>query len=124
MENRITDLSEQIDKYLSELQDKYDDIMEQARRATTFLAQQIDKLEAFIADYSFEDEAKEIHFFKQTNPGFYSKYIYYHHITHLEGIRRPGGSPSLQEKLLQEELDRIDRFFRQHFSFITYYNNK
>lgn len=123
MENLITSLSVQIDKHISELQDKYEDMMEMSRIATAFLAQQIETLQAFVSGHAFGNEEEEIAFFKDINPRFYSKYIYYQHICHIEGCRRPGGSPDLQQKLLAEQLHGIDRFFREQFPFITYYNN-
>ena len=123
MEKRIRDLSEQIDKHLSGLQDKYDDMMEMARNATPFLAKQIEILQAFISGYTFRDEMEEVDFFRNINPGFYSRYIYYQHICSIEGSRHAGGSLSLQQKMLTEELNRIDLFFRRHLDFITYYNN-
>lgn len=123
MKKRIVELSEKIEKYLSELQNEYDDRMEVARKATTFLAEQIEALQGFISGYAFPDEAEEIEFFRHINPEFYSKYIYYQHICHIEGSRRPGVSPGFQQGFLTEEVNRIDRFFRQHLAFITYYNN-
>ena len=123
MKKRITDLSEKIEAYLSELQNEYDNMVELAKSATTFLSQQIEALHNLISGYTFQDEAEEIEFFKQTNPGFYSKYIFYQHICHIEGSLCRGTSPGLQEKLIHEELNRIDRFFRQHLTFITYYNS-
>ena len=123
MKKRIIELSEKIEKYLSELQNEYDDRMELSRKATTFLAEQIEALQGFISGYAFADEAEEIEFFRHINPAFYSKYIYYQHICHIEGSRRPGVSPGFQQEFLTEEVNRIDRFFRQHLAFITYYNN-
>lgn len=123
MKKQFIDLSEKIENYLSELQDEHDDRMELARKATTYLARQIQELHNFISAYSFPDESEEIDFFKHINPGFYSRYIYYQHICHIEGVLRPGVSLGLKEKLIREEFNRIDRFFRQHLAFITYYNN-
>lgn len=121
MEKRITSLSEQIDKHLSELQDKYNDMMELARIATAFLAQQIEVLQAFVSGHVFENETEEIAFFKDINPCFYSKYIYYQHISHIESSRRPGGSPDLQQSMLVRQLRYIDRFFKEQLSFIIYH---
>lgn len=123
MEKRITDLSEQTDKRLSELQDGYDDIIEQAKKATTFLAQQIETLQGFISGYSFESESEEIQFFKHVNPDYYSKYIYYHHIWHIEGIRRHGIGISIQQRLLKDELLQMERFFKQNLDLVDYYYN-
>lgn len=123
MEKQIIRLSEATDRHLRDLEERYDKIGDLARNATIFLSEVIETFQGFISSHAFENETEEIEFFKHINTTFYSKYIYYHHICQIEGIKHPNIGSSIRQQLLKEQLLEIERFFKQNLDFINYYYN-
>lgn len=78
------------------------------------------QLKVFAAQYTFSDEAEEIHFFKEMKPELFSKLIYYVKILNIES-RRPTGSHEIQEVYLRRELKKLTFFFNNHLEFYQYY---
>lgn len=67
MEKRITRLSEEMDKHLGDLEEKYDDMGALARNATILLSEAIETLQEFISGHAFDDQTEEIAFFKNVH---------------------------------------------------------
>lgn len=77
-------------------------------------------VKAFIAKYKFKSEAEEIHFFKEIKPLFCSKLFYHISIYNIE-TRKPSGGYKVIRKYLQNELDKLKRYFDSNLDFYKYY---
>ena len=81
-----------------------------------------DRLKAFVSEYTFENEADEIHFFKEIKPQLFCKLIYYRKIYNIESIR-PNGSDHAQINYIERELDSLKIFFDRNIDFYKYYRS-
>ena len=70
----------------------------------------------------FENEEKEIYFFKQVKPSFYAKWIYAFEI-HLLQMNQPKGTPEMLKNYLEDELQLIHRYFKQNAYFYHYFKS-
>jgi len=77
-------------------------------------------LKAFIVKYKFRSIAEEIKFFKELKPAFHSKLIYQLLVYNIE-TKRPSGGYKVIKKYLQNELDKLKRYFDIHLEFYKYY---
>ena len=57
-----------------------------------------------------KDSKEEIEFFKEMKPKFYSQFIYYVKVFHIE-INRPAASDKVQIAYLESHLNRSKHFF-------------
>ncbi|MDP4270454.1 MAG: RteC domain-containing protein, partial [Bacteroidota bacterium] len=78
-------------------------------------------LKAFIREYSFKDEAEEIHFFKKIKPEIVSKLIYHMKLFEIESRRPVMGSYEMQKDYLRGHLEKLTFFFKNHWEFYQYY---
>lgn len=69
-----------------------------------------------------KDQREEIEFFKEVKPKFYSQFIYYVKIFHIE-INRPTASDKVQVQYLESHLMRIKHFFDNNLDFYQYYRS-
>ncbi|WP_316834993.1 RteC domain-containing protein [Pedobacter nutrimenti] len=76
-------------------------------------------LKLFLQDYSFKDEAEEIHFFKEIKPAFMEDLIYHLKVFYLE-CQKPTGSDAIIESYLTNALNGIGSYFDRNQSFYTY----
>ncbi|NLA48274.1 MAG: hypothetical protein GX876_02295, partial [Bacteroidales bacterium] len=81
-----------------------------------------DRLKAFVSEYTFGNEADEIHFFKEIKPQLFCKLIYYRKIYNIESIR-PNGSDHAQINYIERELDSLKIFFDRNIDFYKYYRS-
>lgn len=77
-------------------------------------------LKAFIVRYKFKSTAEEIKFFKEHKPAFHSKLIYHLLVYNIE-TKRPSGGQKVIKRYLQNELDKLKRYFDSNLEFYTYY---
>ena len=69
-----------------------------------------------------KDSKEEIEFFKEMKPKFYSQFIYYVKVFHIE-INRPAASDKVQIAYLESHLNRIKHFFDNNLDFYQYYRS-
>jgi len=80
----------------------------------------LNTLKSFIVKYKFKSVAEEIHFFKEVKPVFHSKLIYHLLVYNIE-TRQPNGGYKIIKKYLQNEQDKLKRYFDSNFEFYKYY---
>lgn len=80
----------------------------------------IAKLKKFTLRYKFKNEADEIYFFKHSKPEFISKLIYHNRILNIE-TKKPYGGEKVIRKYLNNELDKLKRFFDNNLEFYKYH---
>lgn len=80
----------------------------------------IEKLKKFTTKYKFKNDAEEIYFFKILKPQFLSKLIYYNRILNIES-KKPYGGEKVLRKYLNNELDKLKRFFDNNLEFYKYH---
>lgn len=77
-------------------------------------------LKNYIVKYKFKSTAEEIKFFKEIKPLFHSKHIYHLQVYNIE-TRQPNGGNKVIKKYLQNEQDKLKRYFDANFEFYKYY---
>jgi len=120
MNHFILKLNKDLDKQLQIIDIEETNIITKAQKSIKSLKSTFTELKSFVLNYSFVDEAEEIHFFKKIKPELFSKLIYFTKVYNIES-RRPSGSLELQEKYLRHELEKINTFFNNHLQFYQYY---
>jgi len=78
------------------------------------------ELKEHISGYTFNNEADEIHFFKETKPQISSKLLYYNCIRNFE-TSRPIGSDIVQKAFTLQQLDLLKGSFDNNIDFYRYY---
>lgn len=78
------------------------------------------ELKEHISEYTFNNEAEEIQFFKETKPQISSKLLYYNCIRNFE-TSRPIGSDIVQKTFTLQQLDLLKGSFDNNIDFYRYY---
>ncbi|MGE0567006.1 MAG: RteC domain-containing protein [Bacteroidia bacterium] len=78
------------------------------------------KLKSFIIKYKFRSQGEEIKFFKDIKPLFCSKLFYHISVYNIE-THKPNGGHKVTKKYLQNELDKLKRYFDTNLEFYKYY---
>ncbi len=80
----------------------------------------IQELNAFIVNYPFKDIEEEVTFFKYSKPKFLKEQHYFYHRAHL--IQECSNlSKVARDQIINNKLDRIDKFFATNKAFCNYY---
>ncbi len=80
------------------------------------------ELKRLIEKNPLKDLEEEVEFFKETKPKFYSQFIYFVKVFHIE-INRPTASDKAQISYLESHLMRIKHFFDNNLDFYQYYRS-
>ena len=123
MDKTILDIQEKIITELNQIDFQYSDSLKKSECSIEVLKKFLNELKNFVVTYLFDNQADEIHFFKEIKPSIYSKLIYFVEIFNLQS-RRPTGSISVQKKYFQKELKKMESFFFENLEFYQYYRNK
>ena len=86
-------LEEEAEKKVEKIEAGDLNMIKKSFEASLVLADAFLQLKAFIADYTFRDEAEEIEFFKTVKPRICHRLIYYRKIYNIE-MNRPVGNES------------------------------
>lgn len=97
-------------------------ILRLAKRSTEILESAIEALKYFIKGYQFENEEKEILFFKEIKPVLFSQLIYFQEIYRIE-LDRPTGGEVIQTAYFERELEHIRYYFSKNKEFYHYYRD-
>jgi len=116
----VSKLNKNLNSQLQIIDLEESDLIKKAQKSTLRIKNALTQLKAFCVQYTFADEAEEIHFFKKSKPELFSKLIYYVKIFNIES-RRPTGSQEIQEDYLKHELEKLTSFFSNHLEFYQYY---
>ncbi|MBP1638879.1 MAG: RteC protein [Bacteroidetes bacterium] len=120
MKQFISKLNKDLHIQLQAIDLEESDNIRKAQKSVTYIKNALTQLKAFCVQYTFTDEAEEIHFFKKSKPELFSKLIYYVKIFNIES-RRPTGSQEIQEDYLKHELEKLTFFFSNHLEFYQYH---
>jgi hypothetical protein len=82
----------------------------------------IEKLKTHFNNYTFENKAEEIEFFKITKPNIAAKLIYYNEIYNME-LAKPNGSKKGIKKHYVSYYQKFKMFHKENAEFIKYYRS-
>ena len=120
MKEFIQTLQAELDSQLQFIRLETEDPIKSAELSIKILLSVIDKLKKFTLRYKFKSDAEEIHFFKHSKPQFISKLIYHNRILNIE-TKKPYGGEKVTRKYLNNELDKLKRFFDNNLEFYKYH---
>ena len=114
--NLLTDLNEQLNFTDLEI----DDPIVRSESAINMIIISIQKLKLIFEKKKIKSIEEEIYFFKCLKPKFTSKLIYYNAIFKIE-TKKPHGGERILKKYLNNELDKLKRYFDSNLDFYRYY---
>ena len=117
-----TEIYNHLETQLNEIELEAANVLDEARQSYHAVEAALKKIREFIADYTFENPAEEIRFFKEIKPKFYSKLIYYVRLFETE-TNRPQGSVKSQKKYFLKRLATIKRYSEDNQTFYKYYRS-
>lgn len=112
----LSDLNEQLNFINLEI----DDNLVKCEKAIEVILKSVQKLKIIFLKENIKSEEKEIDFFKNVKPKFTSKLIYYNIIYKMEA-QMPYGGERILKKYLNNELDKIRRYFYNNHDFNKYH---
>ncbi|MBN8876807.1 MAG: RteC domain-containing protein [Sphingobacteriales bacterium] len=115
-------LYEKLETQLKKIISEEYHLLKQTSQCINVCQEILKELRRYIEKNPFKDNVEEIEFFKEIKPRFYSQFIYYVKIFHIE-INRPTGSDTVQRKYLKTHLHRITHFFENNLDFYQYYRS-
>ncbi|WP_448669802.1 RteC domain-containing protein [Chryseobacterium koreense] len=105
---------------INELEIEADDCsIERIEAIIQLIIQTLSDLKQFVLKRGFKNTDEEIHFFKHQKPVIVAKLIYYNSIYKIE-TKKPNGAKPIR-KYLNEELNKLKRFFDNNLEFYKYY---
>ena len=120
MKTFCTSLQSELDSQLQFIRLETEEPIKAAELSIKVLLSVIDKLKKFTIKYKFKNETEEINFFKHFKPLFISKLIYHNRILNIE-TKKPYGGEKVTRKYLNNELDKLKRFFDNNLEFYKYH---
>lgn len=120
MKSFAQNLRTELDSQLQFISLETEDNIKAAELSVKVLLSVIDKLKKFILRYKFINEEEEIHFFKYIKPQFISRLIYHNRVLNIE-TKKPYCGEKVLRKYLNNELDKLKRFFDNNLEFYKYY---
>jgi len=114
--NLLTSLNEQLNFTNLEI----DDPIERSENAIDMIVNSIEKLKIVFEKEKNKSQELEIEFFKNIKPKFTSKLIYYNAIYKIE-TKKPHGGERIIKKYLNNELEKLKRYFDSNLDFYRYY---
>ncbi|PVD53602.1 tetracycline regulation of excision, RteC [Terrimonas sp.] len=120
MKNTTANLLNDLNSQLQFIRLETEDAIKAAELSLKVLLSVIDKLKRFTIKYKFKNEAEEIYFFKYQKPLFISKLIYHNRVLNIE-TKKPYGGEKVTRKYLNNELDKLKRFFDNNLEFYKYH---
>ena len=112
----LTDLNEQLNFTDLEI----DDPIKRCESAIDIILKSLQKLKVLFEKEKNKSSQQEIEFFKNVKPKFTSKLIYYNVIFKIE-TKKPHGGERIIKKYLNNELDKLKRYFDGNLDFYRYY---
>lgn len=120
MKTFCTSLQTELDSQLQFIRLETEEPIKAAELSIKVLLSVINKLKKFTIKYKFRNDTEEILFFKTIKPTFISKLIYHNRILNIE-TKKPYGGEKVTRKYLNNELDKLKRFFDNNLEFYKYY---
>lgn len=120
MKSFSQELQFELEAQLQSIRLESEDPIKTAELSIKILLTAIGKLKKFAVRYSFKDEAEEIEFFKYVKPQFVSKLIFHNRVFNIE-TKKPHGGEKVVKKYLNNELDKLRRYFDDNLEFYKYF---
>lgn len=112
----LTKLNEQLNFTDIEI----DDPIQRSENAVNIIINAVEKLKIIFEKEKTKSQEQEIDFFKNIKPKFTSKLIYYNAIYKIES-KKPHGGERVLKKYLNNELEKLKRYFDSNLDFYRYY---
>ena len=120
MNLKINTLLSDLNEQLNFIDIEFDDTINRCEKAIEIIIVSIQKLKILFLKEKFKNQEQEIDFFKNIKPKFTSKLIYYNVIFKIE-TKKPHGGERILKKYLNNELDKLKRYFDNNLDFYRYY---
>ncbi|WP_026713536.1 RteC domain-containing protein [Flavobacterium daejeonense] len=120
MNNKATQLLSKLNEQLNFTDLEIDDPILRSENAINIIITSIEKLKAIFEKEKVRSQEQEIDFFKNIKPKFTSKLIYYNAIYKIE-TKKPHGGERIIKKYLNNELEKLKRYFDNNLDFYKYY---
>ena len=112
----LTKLNEQLNFTDIEI----DDPIQRSENAVNIIINAVEKLKIIFEKEKTKSQEQEIDFFKNIKPKFTSKLIYYNAIYKIE-TKKPHGGERIVKKYINNELEKLKRYFDSNLDFYRYY---
>jgi hypothetical protein len=120
LEQQSTELLSKLNEQLNFTDLEIDDPIIRSESAINIIVNSIEKLKLIFVKEKHKSQEIEIDFFKNTKPKFTSKLIYYNAIYKIE-TKKPHGGERIIKKYLNNELEKLKRYFDNNLDFYKYY---
>lgn len=120
MSPKIFHLLSNLNEQLNFTDLEIDDPIQRSESALNIIVNSIEKLKDNFEKEKVKSIEFEIDFFKNIKPKFTSKLIYYNAIFRIE-TKKPHGGERILKKYLNNELDKLKRYFDNNLDFYKYH---
>lgn len=120
MKSRALQLFCKLNEQLNFADLEIDNPIQRSESAINIIVNSIEKLKIIFEKEKNKSQEQEIDFFKNIKPKFTSKLIYYNAIYKIE-TKKPHGGERILKKYLNNELDKLKRYFDSNLDFYRYY---
>jgi len=120
LKSRAVQLFSKLNEQLNFADLEIDDPIQRSESAINIIVNSIEKLKIIFEKEKNKSQEIEIDFFKNIKPKFTSKLIYYNAIFKIE-TKKPHGGERILKKYLNNELDKLKRYFDSNLDFYRYY---
>lgn len=120
MNYKITQLLSDLNEQLNFTDLEIDDPIKRCENAIDITLKSLQKLKILFEKEKNKSQDQEIDFFKIVKPKFTSKLIYYNAVFKIE-TKKPHGGERILKKYLNNELDKLKRYFDSNLDFYRYY---
>lgn len=120
MNNKATQLLSKLNEQLNFTDLEIDDPILRSESAINIIINSIEKLKVIFEKEKIKSQEQEIDFFKNVKPKFTSKLIYYNAVFKIE-TKKPHGGERIIKKYLNNELEKLKRYFDNNLDFYKYY---
>ena len=118
----VEKLQKEIRRKVEQIEAEDKNILKKSLDASHVLGEAFDRLKEYIINYTFEDEAEEIFFFKEVKPKIFCHLIYYRSVYNTE-MDRPVASIEAQKEYLKKKMDGIQSYNNKILDFYRYYRS-
>ena len=120
MNSKATQLLSKLNEQLNFTDLEIDDPIVRSENAINMIITSIEKLKQIFEKEKNKSQELEIDFFKNIKPKFTSKLIFYNAIFKIE-TKKPHGGERILKKYINNELERLKRYFDSNLDFYRYY---
>ncbi|PJJ09792.1 RteC protein [Flavobacterium sp. 1] len=116
MNTKTNKLLSELNEQLNFIDLEIDDTIKRYAKAIEITIKSVQKLKILFIKENIKNQEQEIDFFKNIKPKFTSKFIFYDIIYKIE-TKKPYGGERVVKKYLNNELDKLKRYFDNNLEF-------